>query len=58
MSPESRNAIPGYQDSNVHPTWQYHNFLGFTSHRNPYAKDPADDLKVDLIYQYGAPANM
>lgn len=58
MNSDSLNAIPGYEDSNIHPTWQYHNFLGFTSHRKPYAKDPADNLKVDLIYQYGAPTNM
>eukprot|EP00980_Cylindrotheca_fusiformis_P019309 scaffold6632_cov102-Cylindrotheca_fusiformis.AAC.4 len=58
MSSESAEYFPGYQDTNVHPTWKYHNFLGFTSERNPFAEDENQKGKVDLIYQYGAPMNI
>jgi mannosylglycoprotein endo-beta-mannosidase len=58
ISPESAKSFPGYQDANVHPSWDYHKFLGFTSQRKPFAKDQTENTKVDLIYQYGTPMNM
>lgn len=58
MSRETAESFPGYQDTSVHPTWEYHNFLGFTSQRKPFSNDQTEIIKVDLIHQYGTPSNM
>jgi len=58
MTHESAKDIPGYEDSNIHHVWDYHNYLGLTSHRLPYAEDASLDTKVDHIYQYGSPSNI
>ena len=46
MSPESAESFPGFNNSNIHPVWEYHKYLGFASE------------KEDHIYKYGKPANM
>ena len=58
MTADSAASFPGPGDTNVHPTWTYHKFIGFTpKNETPAATPVPARLVTDHIYQYGAPAN-
>jgi hypothetical protein len=58
MAPASAAAFPGQNDTNVHPTWEYHKFIGFTpANHTPAGTPMPEHLVVDHVFQYGAPTN-
>ena len=58
MDADSAEAFPQQGDTNVHPTWTYHKFIGFTPKNVTPANTPVpSNLVVDHIYAYGAPNN-